>query len=241
MNNTGATIKDADFLPLYNVQQKETVSDVDINPELSEVQTAELKQLLNEYKQIFSDVPTVTHLVEHKVELTQNEPVKCKPYPTPYKMQALVDQEIEKMLAMGVIERPEAAYASLLVLVKKADGTYRVCINFKELNKITVFDPEPMMSPDAIFPKLARSQFYSTFDFCKGYWAIPMEKQSKDYTTFVSSRSLMRFRVMPFVMVNSGSTYNRMIRKLLDGTNNLESYVDDILGHTKETTYENFA
>ena len=63
MNNTGATIKDADFLPLYNVQQKETVSDVDINPELSEVQTAELKQLLNEYKQIFSDVPTVTHLI----------------------------------------------------------------------------------------------------------------------------------------------------------------------------------
>ena len=63
--DTGATIKHADLLPLYNVQQKENVSDVDINPELSEVQTAELKHLLNEYKQIFSDVPTVTHLVEH--------------------------------------------------------------------------------------------------------------------------------------------------------------------------------
>ena len=93
-----------------------------------------------------------------------------------------------------------------------------MCINFKELNKITVFDPEPMMSPDDIFPKLAGSQFYSTFDFCKGYWAIPMEEKSKDYATFVSSRGLMRFRVMPFGMVNSGSTYNRTIRKLLDET-----------------------
>ena len=175
---------------------------------------------MNEYKQIFSDV-------EHKVELTQNEPVKCKLYPTPYKMQAVIDQEIENMLTMGVIKRSEAAYASPLVLVKKADGTYSVCINFKELNKITVFNLEPMMPPDDIFPKLARSQFYSTFDFCKGYWAIPMEELSKDYTTFVSSRGQITFRVMPFGMVNSGLTYNRMIRKLMDGIHNLESYVDD--------------
>jgi len=63
--DTRATIKDADLLSLYSVQQKETVDDVDINPELNEVQRAELKQLLKEYKQIFSDVPTVTHLVEN--------------------------------------------------------------------------------------------------------------------------------------------------------------------------------
>ena len=58
-----------------------------------------------------------------------------------------------------MIERSEAPYASPLVLVKKPDNTYRMCVNFKELNKITVFDPEPMMSPDDIFPKLAGSKF----------------------------------------------------------------------------------
>ena len=67
-----------------------------------------------------------------------------------------------------MIERSEAPYASPLALVKKPDNTYRVCVNFKELNKITVFDPEPMMSPDDIFPKLAGSKIY-LFDFCKGY------------------------------------------------------------------------
>jgi len=91
-----------------------------------------------------------------------------------------------------------------------------------------------MMSPDDIFPKLSGSRFYSTSDFCKGYWAIPKEEKSKDYTTFVTSRGLMRFKVMPFGMVNSGSTYNRMVRKLLDGSKNLESYVDDVLGHTSD-------
>ena len=96
-----------------------------------------------------------------------------------------------------------------------------------------MFDPEPMMSPDEIFPKLAGSNFYSTFDFSKGYWAIPMEEKSKDYTSFITSRGLMRFKVMPFGMVNAGSTYNRMVRKLLKGSQNLENYVDDVLGHTK--------
>ena len=78
---------------------------------------------------------------------------------------------------------------------------------FKELNKITVFDPEPMMSADDIFPKLTGSRYYSTFDFCKEYWQIPMEENSKDCTTFVSSRELLRFKVMPFGLVNAGSTY----------------------------------
>ena len=60
----------------------------------------------------------MTHLVEHNVELTRTEPVRCKAYTTPYKMQAVVDKEIEDMMAMGVIERSEAAYASPLVMHK---------------------------------------------------------------------------------------------------------------------------
>ena len=68
----------------------------------------------------------------------------------------------------------------------------------------------------------------------------------KDIGSYSWKRShrLMRFRVMPFGMVNSGSTYNQMIRKLLNGTQNLKSYVDDILAHTKEHMggeYEDFA
>jgi len=146
-------------LPLYNVRQKETVDDVIVNLQLSAEQRNQVKNLLDEYKEIFSDVPKVTHLIEHKVELTESELVKRKPYHIPYKMQEVIDKEIEDMLAMGIIERSEAPYASPLVLMKKPDGNCRVCVNFKNLNKITVF----------VFPKLTGSQFYNTFDFCKGY------------------------------------------------------------------------
>ena len=64
-------------------------------------------------------MPKVTNLIEHKVELTEREPVRCKAYPTPYKMQEIVDKEIDDLLKMGVIEHSEAPYASPLVLVKK--------------------------------------------------------------------------------------------------------------------------
>ena len=230
-------ISDADSIPLYNVTQKETINDVMINPALTDAQKSDIRSLLEEYNEIFTDIPRETHLTEHKVVLTQREPVRCKAYPIPYHLESVMNKELDDMLAMGIIERSDAAYASPIVLVKKSDNTYRMCINFKELNKITVFDPEPMMSPDDIFPKLSGSKFYSTFDFCKGYWAIPMEESSKDCTSFITSRGLMRFRVMPFGMVNAGSTYNRMVRKLLEGSQNLESYVDDIIGYSQDWAY----
>jgi len=66
----GMTVSDAEILPLYNLKQKETVDDVVVNPDLTTEQLTEVKQLLSEYREIFSDVPTVTHLLEHKVELT---------------------------------------------------------------------------------------------------------------------------------------------------------------------------
>jgi len=196
------TAKDSDFLPLYNLQQKETIDDVLINPELSETQKQEVRALLEEYREIFSDIPKVMHLAEHK-----SEPVRCKGYPIPYQLEQVINKELDDMLAMGIIERSDAAYASPIVMVKKSDGTYRMRVNFKELNKITVFDPESMMLADDIFPKLSGSKFYSTFDFCKGYWAIPMEEGSKDCTSFITPRGLMRFRTMPFGMVNAGRTY----------------------------------
>ena len=118
--------------------------------------------------------------------------------------------------------------------MKKADGSNRLCCNYKQLNKITVFDPEPMMSNEDVFNKLSGGKIYSKFDFCKGYWQIPMEENSKDMTTFICANGMFKFNVMPFGLVNSASTYNRMIRKILYGTKNLESYVDDVLAHTRD-------
>ena len=118
------------------------VNNVLINSDLSSEEQDEVRSLLREYREIFSDVPKVTNLIEHKVELTQREPVRYKAYPTPHKMQEIVDKEIDDLLEMGVIERSEAPYASPLVLVKKPDNTYRVRVNFKQLNNRFYSEPQ---------------------------------------------------------------------------------------------------
>lgn len=221
-----------ELLVLYNGEKKGTYHDVIINPSLDDEKKKELLQLLKEYGDIFSDIPGRTNLAEHEIKLTSNIPVKSKAYPTPYGLQKEIDKEIDMMLKSDIIERSDAAYAAPLVVVKKADGTNRLCCNYKQLNQITVFDPEPMMANEDVFNKLSGSKVYSKFDFCKGYWQIPVAENSRDLTTFVCANGLYKFKMMPFGLVNSASSYNRMMRKLLEKLNNLESYVDDVLAHT---------
>ena len=117
--NSTAVVKGNDLMRLYNVVQQESVDDVAINPQLSAESINEVKSLLKEYSDIFTDVPKITHLAKHRVDLAQEEPVRSKIYPTPYKMEEVISNEIDDMLATGIIERSEAAYASPLVLVKK--------------------------------------------------------------------------------------------------------------------------
>ena len=77
-------MKDSDLMPLYNIVQKESVNDVAINPELNAKQINEVKSLLKEYSDIFTDVPKITYLAKHRVDLTQREPVRSKIYPVSY-------------------------------------------------------------------------------------------------------------------------------------------------------------
>lgn len=218
-------------LGTINHHQKETIDDVKISSSLTVEEQCEVKQLLLEYQDIFTDVPNITNLGEHEIHLTTTEPIRGKAYPLPHAMRETLDKEIETMLAMGIIEPSSAAYASPVVMVKKPDGSARVCVDFRKLNKITVFDPEPMPSVEEIFAKLSSDRYFSKFDLSKGYWQVPMKEQDKDLTTFVCHRGLFRFTVMPFGLVNAPATFSRMMRRLLRDTHGMDNYLDDVLAH----------
>ena len=102
-----------------------------------------------------------------------------------------MDKELDAMLASGVIEPSTASYASPILVVKKHDSSNRICIDFRKLNKITIFDPEPLPQMRDIFVELSGSRFFSKFDFCKGYWQVPMcdeDKRSEEHTSELQSR-----------------------------------------------------
>jgi len=187
-----------------------------INPELEPDQIKDLRELVSEYnRDIFSDVPRLKNLAEHKIKVTTDVPIKSKPYPLPYAMRSVVDDELDVMLKLGVIEPCNSVYASPLVVIKKADQTNRMCVDFRKLNLITVFDAESMPNDEYIQNSLQDCKFYSKFDLSKGFWRIPIAKDSKKYTTVTTHRGSLRFLAMPFGLVNAPASFNRLMRKLL--------------------------
>ncbi|XP_052680025.1 uncharacterized protein LOC128160712 [Crassostrea angulata] len=144
--------QETDFL---EVQSRETHVDVDVNPELSREEKQKMKELLYRYSDVLSDVPGHTHVLEHEIWSTTDRPVRVSPRQIPFAMMDTVKDEVSKMLEFGVIEPSDSPYSSPIVLVVKKDYTYRFCVDFRALNRITVFDAEPMPDVDAMFAKLS--------------------------------------------------------------------------------------
>lgn len=227
--------EDNDILDL-NPSPKETDStprDVTVSEHLSSPQKEEVQDLLHKYQDIFTENPGHTTLVEHCIETVVSEPVRVKPYEMPYAVREQVSSEIHNMLELGVIEPSQSNYCAPIVLIRKKDGSMRFCVDFRKLNTITKFDSEPMQDPDAITSKLSGDRYFTKIDLSKGFWQIAMEGKSKHMTAFVTPEGCYQFTRMPFGLVNSTATFNRMMRRLLSGVPNTEHYVDDILIHSK--------
>ena len=122
-------------VPEEGYHQKEGVRGVKLGEDLSEDQRHMLKD-----PDLFTDMPGETDVIEHRVKLTDDKPIRCKPYPLPHAMRKELRNEVDSMLV-----RPSTSpYASPIVMVKKKDGSNRVCVDFRKLNKITEVDPDPM-------------------------------------------------------------------------------------------------
>ena len=113
---------------------KETYKDVQIYPGLGDEEKRQVEALLVEFSDIFTDVPGLTDLVQHKIVLTDDEPVRKKPYPIPYALREAVRSEVGEMLQLGIIEPSESDYNAPIVIVKKPDGSIRFCCDFRGLN-----------------------------------------------------------------------------------------------------------
>jgi hypothetical protein len=237
MESMGAIIESSEEdgrLSWMNAIATETYRDVIINPELSDDIRGKVDELLKEFEDIFTDVPGQTDFCEHKILLTSFEPVRSKAYPLPFGVRAEVEKELDLMLTMEVIEPSDASFASPIVIIKKPDQSFRICVDFRKLNAQTIFDPEPMVTAEEIFAQLSGDVIFSKFDMSKGFWQIPIKLEHRDYTTLICHKGLFRFKTMPFGLVGAPATFVRMMRKLLHDLKNVHNYLDDVLSHTKD-------
>jgi hypothetical protein len=159
--------------------------------------------------------------------------VRSKPYPIPFKARESLKKDIDDMKRLNIIRESRSTYASPVVVVKKKDGSDRVCIDYRKLNKITEFDPEPMPTAEDLFRQVSGSKIFSKIDLSKGYWQVPVREQDIPKTAFVTPDGSYECLRMPFGMVNSGATLKRGMRKMLEGMDHVVCYWDDLLVHTE--------
>ena len=116
-------------LSLFTSAQTETYKDIKVNPELTEEKRGEVVIVLEKNQDVFTDVHSLTNLGEHSISLTNEEPIHSKPYSLPHAMQKEVEKELDDMLKLGTIEPTMSFHSSPMVVVRKPDGSSRVCID----------------------------------------------------------------------------------------------------------------
>ena len=228
------SVNEEDLLGLKTFQSKESIQDVSVGAELNGEQRNEVMEVLRRYEEIFTEIPGKTIMIEHKIDLTDDRPIRCKPYPLPYGKRGEIRKEIKNIMDTGIVKESSSHYASSQVVVKKKDGSNRSCVDYRKLNLVTVTDPAPMTTGEDLFGKLGKCQYYSTIDLSKGYWQIPVAEEDIHKTSFVTPDGCYEFLRMPFGMKNSEATLVRGMRKLLQDIGNVECYIDDLIVYTKD-------
>ena len=143
-----------------------------------------------------------------------------------------LEEEIEKMLKAGFIR--EVYYPDWLanvVMVKKSNGKWRVCVDFTDLNKACLKDSYPLSRIDKLVDETSGCELLSFMDAFSGYHQIMMHPFDEEKTSFITEKGTYCYKVMPFGLKNAGATYQRMINKVFKDLlgNTMEAYVDDMI------------
>ncbi|GFR83684.1 zinc finger protein [Elysia marginata] len=142
------------------IERKEFPANVMINDKLTPDQQREVRRVVEQFSDTLSDVPGRTSRIKHHIRLTEEKPFQIRPYPIPVHATDAVDKEIDNMLAMGIIGRSSSPYASPITVVMKKDKTIRLCIDFRRLNSLTIFDAEPISTLEELLAKMKGAHFF---------------------------------------------------------------------------------
>ena len=153
----------------------------------------------------------------------------------PFTVRQEVARQLKMMQETGVIQPSNSPWASPVVLVRKKDGTHRLCVDYRELNSVTRADTFPLPRIDDLLDQLGKSTYFSTLNLATGYWQIRVHPNSQEKTAFVTPQGLYEFRVMPFGLTNAPGVFQRLMQCVLMGLNPEEGpdfvavYIDDIV------------
>lgn len=172
-----------------------------------------------------------TSLIQHRIEISCPDPIKQRYYPVSPAVEGLMYTEIDRMLALGVIEPSSSAWSSPMRLVVKPNKV-RLCLDARKLNQVTKRDAYPLPSIEGILSRLPKANLITKLDLKDAYWQIALSEDSKPLTAFtIPGRPLYQFVVMPFGLCNAPSTMCRLVDEIIppDLRNCVFGYLDDLV------------
>ena len=198
--------------------RKLTVADVAIPDRLSHYERNQVMSLLERRDDLFSQCDDevgclgVTH---HRIELYDYTPI----YQRPRRFPEVVNQEIEKQCKelelMDVIEPSSSPWSSPIVPVRKKDGSIRLCLDYRKLNCVTKPDRFPLPNlNDAVFG-LQGMRYFTTMDLIRGYYQLPLDESSREFTAFSTPRAHWQFKRLSFGLKNAPSAFQREMQSIL--------------------------
>jgi transposase InsO family protein len=210
-----------------------------LSDELTGEQRSATRRLLQQYEDIFSknefDVGR-TPLVEYHIDTGSSRPIRQALRRQPLKHLDAIDENVKAMLQHGIIEPAASPWASNVVIVAKKDGNLRFCIDYRAINNVTYKDAYPLPLIDNCLNAMNGSTWFTTLDLRAGYHNIPVAKEDRDKTAFITRRGCWRYTVMPFGLTCAPSVFQRLMDLVLAGLSYdiCLVYLDDIIIYSND-------
>lgn len=203
-------------------------------PHLSVEEQEKARSLLGNYTSVFpahdGDLGC-TNLISHDIPLLDDIPVRQRYRRIPPSDYEVVKQHIDQLLEAQIIRESSSPYASPIVLVRKKDGTLRMCVDYRQLNSKTRKDAFPLPRIEESLDALTNAQWFSTLDLASGYNQVPVAEPDRAKTAFCTPFGLFEWNRMPFGLCNAPGTFQRLMQRLFGDQQcrSLLLYLDDIV------------
>ena len=179
-------------------------------------------------------------IITHRLNVSPSfKPIKKKRRSFTPERQKTINEEVDKLLQAGAIREVEyPEWLANVILVKKSNDKWRLCINFTDVNRACPKDSFPLPRIDLIVDATADHELLNFMDAFSDYNQISMDSDDQEKTSFVTGKGTYCYRVMPFGLKNARATYQRLVNRMFQKQigASMEVYIDDML--VKSTTAE---
>ena len=196
-----------------------------------------LQETLNKFSDVFSDtLPSLpTKGPFHQIKVHSDDPI-CLPLRrmSPLELDAL-RKTLDDLLTQGFIRPSSSPWGAPILFVKKKDGSLRLCVDYRALNKVTVKNKYPIPLIDELLDRLAGAKFFSALDLCSGYHQVRMHPDSIEKSAFRTRYGSFEWLVMPFGLTNAPATFMAFMHSIFHNVVDDFAivYMDDILIFSK--------